>query len=277
VARLDDTDIRLSLEAAEAEVTASQTDLARAVADSQRSQKLFDSGFVARAGLEKTVSATAQAQSRVDRALRLRDQASNALAYAALLADGPGVVTAVAAEAGQVVAAGQPIVTIAPTDKLDVVFALPEQMRTALDGATATAELWGEEGRAYPLSLRDISPDVDPAARTYRVRMALTAPDAAVALGRTMTVTLKGNAEAPVAELPLSAVINDGLGAFVWRVPPGGTAVQRVPVEVASLNGTAAAVRGLAEGDLVISLGAHKIDPDRPVRIVETAAAAPSM
>ena len=147
LAQMDDTDARLSLEAAEAEVTASRTDLSRAEADSRRSQKLFDTGFLARAGLEKAISATAQAQARLDRALRLRDQAANALSYAKLLADGPGVVTGVAAEAGQVVAAGQPVVTVAPAGRLDVVFALPEQMRPALDGATCHGPALGRSGQ----------------------------------------------------------------------------------------------------------------------------------
>lgn len=275
LALMDDTDLRLSLEAAEAEVTASRTDLSRAEADSARSQRLFETGFVAKAGLEKAVSATAQAQARLDRALRGRDQAANALSYTRLTADGPGVVTAVSAEAGQVVAAGQSVVTLAPTGKLDVVFALPEQMRSALDGARATAELWGETGQSYALALRDISPDVDPVARTYRVRMSLVAPDAAVALGRTMTVKLEPPARAPAVELPMPAVINDGQGAFVWRLGHDRTTVERVAVDVVDFDGARARLRGgLAEGDLVISLGAHKVDPARPVRVVETASAA---
>ena len=275
LAQMDETDARLSLEAAEAEVTASQTDHDRAAAELARSQKLFASGFVAKAALDNATSTAAQAQARVDRAQRSRDQAANALSYATLVADAPGVVTAVAADAGQVVAAGQPIVTLAPTDKRDVVFALPEQLRSAVDTASANAVLWSDTAKIYRLKLRDISPDVDPAARTYRVRMSLVAPDDAVALGRTMIVTLQAPATAPVAQLPLGAVVNDGSGAFVWRLPKDATAVQRVPVDVTRLDDTSAEVRGgLAEGDLVVSLGAHKLDPARPVHVVETDAAA---
>ncbi len=275
LALLDDTDARLSLEAAEAEVTASQTDRDRAAAELARSQKLFASGFVARAALDSATSTAAQAQARVDRAQRSRDQAANALSYARLIADAPGVVTSVAADAGQVVAAGQPVVTVAPTDRLDVVFALPEQLRDALEHASASATLWGDAARPYRLQLRDISPDVDPAARTYRVRMSLVAPDDAVALGRTMTVTLQQPAATPVAQLPLGAVVDDGSGAFVWRLPKNARLVQRVPVDIARLDDAYAEVRGgLNEGDLVVSLGAHKLDPARPVHVVETDAAA---
>ena len=90
-----------------------------------------------------------------------------------------------------------------------------------------------------------------------------------------MIVTLQAPATAPVAQLPLGAVVNDGSGAFVWRLPKDATAVQRVPVDVTRLDDTSAEVRGgLAEGDLVVSLGAHKLDPARPVHVVETDAAA---
>jgi RND family efflux transporter MFP subunit len=272
LARLDDTDARLSLATAEAEVIAARTDLARAVAEVERSKGLFSQGHVTKAALDGAISTAAQAQSRMDRAGHQRDQASNALDYTRLVADAGGVVTAVTAEAGQVVAAGQGVATVARTDAQDVVFALPEQMRPAVEKASASARVWDDaQGQSYGLTLRDISPDVDPVTRTYRVRMALRASDRALDLGRTMTVTFTGAASAPVVLLPLAAVMNDGKGASVWRLDARETSVQRVPVEIAALTDGVAQVRGLAQGDLIVSLGAQKIDPARPVRVVETA------
>jgi RND family efflux transporter MFP subunit len=274
LAMLDDGDARLDLEAAEAERDAARTDLARAGAEALRSRSLHAGGHVARAVLDRAVSAEAEARARLDRAERLRDQAANRLSYAVLTSDAAGVVTAVRAEPGQVVAAGQPVVSVARTNAFDVVFALPEQMRQRLEGAEATAALWGAEAARYALTLRDVAPDTDPASRTYRVRMAVAAPDAQIALGRTVTVTLAGPAAAPVAALPLAAVVNDGGGAAVWRLPPGADRVERVPVEIAAIDGLVATLRGgLAAGDRVVSLGAALIDPGRPVRVVETAAA----
>jgi RND family efflux transporter MFP subunit len=271
VAQLDDTDARLEREAAAADLAAARTDLSRAEDDLARSRDLFAAGHVAQAALDRAISAAAEAQSRADRAARTLDLAENRLTYMELVAEAPGIVTATFAETGQVVAAGQPVLTVAATDPLDVVFALPEQRRDLLDTATASAVLWGAEGAPYALTLRDISPDVDPAGRTYRVRMTLTAPDAAAALGRTVTVRLATAGGPPAATLPLAAVLNDGAGAAVWRLPPGAALVERVPVEVVAVDGRAALLRGrLAEGDIVVSLGGHKIDPARPVRVVET-------
>lgn len=273
VARLDDTDARLELEAAEAELAAARTDLARAEAEVTRSRELFTAGHVAQAALDRATSAVAEARSRADRALRTQELAANRLSYMDLLAEDDGIVTATLAEAGEVVGAGQPVLTLAQTEALDVVFALPEQKRALLDSSKASATLWGDSGPALALRLRDVSPDVDPVGRTYRVRMTLVAPEAAAALGRTVTVQLTEPGAMPVATLPLAAVMNDGSGASVWRLPPGSTLVERVPVELAGVDGSVTRVSGgLAEGDLVISLGAHKIDPTRPVRVVETAA-----
>jgi RND family efflux transporter MFP subunit len=274
LARLDDTDARLELEAAEAEEAAARTDLARAEADAVRSRDLFAAGHVAQAALDRATSAAAEARSRAERAERASALAANGLSYTILVAEADVVVTATPAEAGQVVAAGQSVISVARTEALDVVFALPEHDRALLDRVEATAELWGANGKSYALTLRDISPDVDPAGRTYRVRMALVEPDADAALGRTATVRLVTVGAAPAAPLPLAAVLNDGAGPAVWRLLQGTDRVERVPVELVAVDGQVALVRGgLVEGDAVISLGAHKIDPTRPVRVVETAAA----
>jgi RND family efflux transporter MFP subunit len=272
IARLDDADTLLELELAQAEATASAIDLNRARADAARAATLFADGHIPKATLDRATSGEAEAAARADRAARALALAQNRLDYTQLRAEVDGIVIATPGEAGQVVAAGQPIVAVAKGGAADVVFQLPEQDRALIGQATARAELWGDAAGSYALTLRDISPDVDPAGRTYRVRMAITAPDDRAAFGRTVTVDLLLPAEAPTATLPLAAVLNDGSGAAVWRVDPTGARVDRIPVEIIAVTESTVRLRGaLAEGDRVVSLGAHKIDPARPVRVVETA------
>jgi RND family efflux transporter MFP subunit len=274
VARLDPADAQLDLEAAEADLAAARAELARAEAEASRSQRLLAAGHVSPAANERAATGAAEALGRVTRALRARDLAANRLDYMVLRASSDGVVTRELAEGGQVVSAGQAIVSVARTDQLDIVFALPEHKRAILEEAHATAKLWDEDSARYGLDLRDVSPDVEAATRTYRVRMAVQDADPRLTLGRTVTVTFAAAVEEPVAALPLAAVLNDGSGAAVWKLEQGRR-VTRVPVEIAALEGTVALIRGgLSEGDLVVSLGAHKIDPARAVRVVETATAA---
>lgn len=269
VAQLDDTDARLEVELAAAEAEAARVDRQRAEADAARSRTLFQEGHIAQAALDRAISGAAEAASRAERAERALALAENRLGYAVLRVDADGVVTAASVEPGQVVGAGQPIVSVAKAGALDVVFALPEQDRALLERVVARAELWGAEGKSYRLKLRDVAPDVDPVGRTYRVRMVVEDADAATSLGRTVTVVLDVGATAPVAAVPLAAVVDDGTGAAVWRVT--GDRVERVAVEVVAVTGVVAMIRGaLAEGAVIVSLGAHKVDPARPVRVVET-------
>lgn len=269
LARLDDADVLLDLSTAEAEVEAARIALARAEADTARARDLFDRGHVAQAALDAAESGLAEAQARLDRGERRAEQTANALDYTELRADADGVVTATAGEAGQVLPAGQPVVTVAETGAPDIVFALPEQDRPRLEAAVATGVLWGAEDRPYPLVLRDVSPDVEPQGRTYRVRMTIGDVDAAVTFGRTATVTLAEPEGEAVVMLPPAALMDDGGGTVVWRV--AGDRVEAVPVTIAAFWADRVAVTGaLADGDAVVSLGAYRIDPDRPVRIVET-------
>ena len=271
VALLDDVDARLQVELALAERDAARTDRTRAEADLERGRTLFAQGHIAQAVLDRLASGAAEAASRAERATRSLDLARNQLAYTELVADADGVVTATLAEVGQVVAAGQAVVSVAGGGGADVVFALPEQDRASVETAVARAEVWGGQGKTHDLTLRDVSPDVDPAGRTYRVRLSLLAPDAATAFGRTVTVTLAERSQTPAAPVPLAAILNDGRGSTVWKVDPSGTRVVPVAVRMVAIDGTVALIQGdLAEGDMVVSLGAHKIDPDRPVRLVET-------
>jgi RND family efflux transporter MFP subunit len=270
LAVLDDADLRLALQTAEASLSAATIDLVRARADLTRNRTLFERGFVSQAGLDQAISGAAEATARKDSAARERDLAANQLSYTTLVADAPGVVTQVMAEVGQVASVGQTLFAVARTDALEAEFALPEQDYNSLDGQLVTAQLWGDEDRDYALQLREISPDVDPASRTYRVRMAFTAPDADVVLGRTVTIAVHETAAAPVVKLPLGAILNDGEGPAVWRVTSDGAGVARVGVEIASLDADFAMIRGdIMDGDQVVSLGAQKIDPARPVRLVE--------
>jgi RND family efflux transporter MFP subunit len=275
LARLDDADGQLELQSIEAEIAAAESELKRATSEAQRSRKLLAQGYASRAAFDRTTATVAEARGRVDRAARARELAANRLGYLVLKADEDGVVTGELAEAGQVVQAGQAIVSIAATANLDVVFAIPEQSRKSLEATKATAQIWDDTATSYALSLRDISPDVDQATRTYRVRMAFAAPDAKATLGRTVSVKLSTPPEIPVATLPLAAVLNDGSGASVWRLKPDQNKVERVVITVASVDESSVMISGgVLDGDLVVSLGAHKIDPSRPVRIVETTNAA---
>ncbi len=274
LARLDETDIRLAIAALEADLAAARSDAARLEDEVSRNRTLFREGHVSKSALDAVVTQRDQARAAAESKERSLDQTRNQLAYTTLTFDHDGMVTELLAEAGQVLEAGTPVLTVVRTDALDAVIALPEQRRDGLEGMTATATLWDSDAPPYALTLREVSPDVDPASRTYTARFTVTAPDAALSLGRTLTVHLTPKAEAPVAAIPLAALWNTGKGSMVWKLSPDGSRVEAQPVEVGSLTDDLAVIRsGLMGGERIVSLGVHKIDPERPVRVIEETAA----
>lgn len=266
IARLDPQDLRLQVESARAELGAATSNLAQAAADELRYSSLKSRGYAAVADYDRKKAAKDEAEGRLERAQRALDLANNQLAYTELKADAEGVITATLAEPGQVVAIGQPVARLARHGEMEAVVALPEIWLGEARVAAATVRLWSGPQRQFAARLRELSPQADAMTRTYAARFTIEAPDNAVALGMTATVTLSNAADAPVAKLPLSAILNRGTGPSVYVVGQSGELGMR-NVTVASFTGDAALVTsGVSDGDRVVTLGVQKLGAGQHVR-----------
>jgi RND family efflux transporter MFP subunit len=149
------------------------------------------------------------------------------------------------------------------------VVALPETWLAEVRDARATVRLWSDRDRTFRARLRELSPQADPATRTYAARFSILDADDTVAFGMTATVSLQRAGEMPVAKVPLSAVLNRGSGPSVYVVDATGALVQQ-PVTVATFTEDSALVSsGLETGDRVVTLGVQKLEAGLKVRTVE--------
>ena len=269
-ARLDPQDLKLQVESAEAELAAATSSLEQTAADEQRYATLKSRGFAAVADFDRKKAAKDEADGRVRRAQRALDLARNQLAYTDLKAGADGVITATLAEPGQVVAVGQAVARLAHRGEKEALVALPETWLGEARTSIATVRLWSDPGRGFAARLRELSPQADAATRTYAARFTIGDADDTVALGMTATVTLTHPAAAPVAKLPLAAILNRGSGPTVYVVDDAGTLALR-PVKVAAFTEEAAMVTdGVAAGDKVVTLGVQTLVAGTKVRVVET-------
>jgi RND family efflux transporter MFP subunit len=269
VARLDPRDLQLQVESAEAELAAATSNLAQAAADEERYATLKARGFAAVADFDRKKAAKDEAEGRLERAKRALDLARNQLAYADLKAGADGVITATLAEPGQVVAVGQAVARLAHRGEKEAVVALPETWLGEARTSRATVRLWSDPDRRFAAHLRELSPQADPATRTYAARFTIADADDSVALGMTATVTLAQAADAPVAKLPLAAVLNRGAGPSVFVVDDAG-ALKLQPVTVAAFTADAVLVTGgVTNGEQVVTLGVQKLVAGTKVRAVE--------
>jgi RND family efflux transporter MFP subunit len=270
VARLDPRDFKLQVESAEAELSAATSNLAQAAADEERYATLKSRGFAAVADFDRKKAARDEAEGRLERAKRALDLARNQLTYADLKAGADGVITATLAEPGQVVAVGQAVARLAHRGEKEAVVALPETWLGEARASRATVHLWSDPNRSFAAQLRELSPQADPATRTYAARFTIGDADETVALGMTATVTLTRASDAPVAKIPLAAVLDRGAGPSVFVVDDAGK-LELQPVKVASFTQEAAFVTaGVTGGEKVVTLGVQKLVPGTKVRAVET-------
>ncbi|TDH63915.1 efflux RND transporter periplasmic adaptor subunit [Dankookia rubra] len=265
LAGLDEADLTLGVRAAEAELSAAEAQSRQAAADAARSKALLAAGHVAAAYDDQRVAAARSAAEKVAAARANLDLLRRRLDYAQLRAPTAGVVTALLAETGQVVAEGQPVLRIANPEERELVVQIPEAAVAGLAEAAAEARFWARPGERHAARLRELAPQAETALRTYTARFSLPGAPDWVALGMTGTVRTVA-AAATVATLPLSALHDRGQGPMVWKVERDRIAA--VPVEVVSLGAVTAVLRGaLVEGDQVVALGPQVLDPTSRVRV----------
>src|ERR1700681_3866542 len=101
LATLDEVDLKLQAEQAEAEFRAATGVQAQAAASEQRAKDLRVKGWTTDAQLDQARAAADEARARLYRAERSIELTKNSLSYATLVADTRGVVTATLIDAGQ--------------------------------------------------------------------------------------------------------------------------------------------------------------------------------
>jgi RND family efflux transporter MFP subunit len=270
LATLDEVDLKLQAEQAEAELRASTGVLAQAAAAEARAKELRAKGWATDAQMDQARAAADEARARLNRAQRSVELTNNSLSYATLVADTRGVVTATLIDAGQVVSAGQTAIRVARFAEKEAVVSIPETLLGRAKDGVASVSLWSEPNRKYAAKLREIAPNADPSTRTYQAKFSL--PDAGedVALGMTATLTLADPATTRVARLPLSALFSEGGDPSLYTVDASGdVALKAVTVKSYETNNVVIS-RGVDEGAKVVVLGVQKLDPAQKVRAVSS-------
>lgn len=269
LASLDPLDLRLGQEAARSAVQAARANHDQAQADFKRFKELRDQGFISTAELERRETTLKSAQAQLDQAQAQAGVQGNQARYSTLVADVSGVVTAVDAEPGAVLASGATVLRVAQDGPRDVVFSVPEDQADALRALQGRAgalqvRMWGKEGAPIAATVREVAASADPVTRTFVVKADIGR--AAVRLGQTATVTLTLPMVSGLIKLPLSAVFEQQGKSQVWLLDAATMTVRAQPIQVVGAEGNQVLVAaGLAAGQQVVSAGVHVLSPGQKV------------
>lgn len=278
---IDNRDVMQQSNQGEAQVAAAKAQLELSRSNLSRYSALYAQDAIPASVLDQYQTAYDAAQASYNQAIAIANQGSNALGYANLTAASDGVISSVNAEAGQVVGAGQTVLTLIQSQELEVEINVPESRISDIAiGKQAEVSFWSLNSQSVAGVVREISPMADQIAGTYRVRISLPQPPAGLHLGMTATVAMEGaNTTAPTADtqqnnasvaiLPISAIFQTEDAPQVWLVDKDSLTLSLQPVQVEDFAKDKLKVHGLKNGDIVVTAGVHKLREGTKVRLAE--------
>lgn len=269
IARLDDTDLKLAEGSAKSTLNAARTRRDVASINLERAKPLLPKGFISKAAFDIRRNEMDAASAALDTAKSQLSQATNAVAYTTLRADTAGVVTSVTAELGQVVSAGEPVITLAGAGETEIAIAVPEQEAGRLSvGRSAQIKLWATPHDSIDGRIREIAGQAEAASRTYAVRIAIGAPPPTMRLGMTATVTISVDDENASMVVPIAAVTESEGTPVVFVVDPENKRVRKTPVTLGGTTEDGIRINGgLQAGEMVVSAGVQFLHDGMQVRL----------
>ena len=267
LAQIDAQDYLLAAQAAMAQASAAQTQRDLALADFKRYEALKAQNFISGAELERREATLKAAEASWAQAKAQAQAQSNQAGYAHLTASAAGVVTAVEAEIGQVVSAGQPVLRLAHDGPRDAVFSVSEQAVMLFKAGQAMQAQLGSTGQMLQGRVREVGASADPVTRTYQVKLALDRAET-LPLGATVTVLVSHlpGSHAGAIKLPTSALRQDGASSAVWLLDEASMTVRSQAVQLGPVDGNQVVIlSGLRAGQKVVSAGVHVLTAGQKV------------
>jgi len=253
----------LDLREIDAQVAKAQSAATKAERDLARVSRLQADSVATRQQLEDASTAAEVARADLQTAMVNRQ-------YARIIAPASGVVLRRAAEPGELVSVGSPVLTLGSRSSGTVArVALPDRdvVRVRL-GDRAVVRIDAKPGEVLSGRVRQIAAASDPRTGTYVVEIAVDRPGG-LSSGMIGRVEIVAHGAERLRTVPIEALLEaDGDRATLFALGPDGKA-KRVSVEVAFVRGEQAAVRGALAGvRRVVTDGAAYLDDGAAVRVM---------
>ncbi len=260
---IDARDVQQQANATNAAAQAARSRYELARTERARYEQLYAAQAISEAMLDQYRTNERAAEAAYRQAVAQDTASRNALGYTNLVAGADGVISNITAEEGQIIAAGQTVMTLTQEGEREIEIAVPESRLAEVSvGMPAAVALWANSA-AYTGILRELSPVSDAVTRTYTARIALTDAPADLPLGMTARVRLGASVQDGAA-IPLSALYQTGDTAQVYVVEDD--AVHLVPVTVTAFRTNDALVTGLPQGARIVTAGVHQLHEGEKVR-----------
>ncbi len=262
-ARIDDTDLKLSLKDNQAQLASLQAQQRYQQSNLERLEKLALSNNAAANQIDEARAQLDMNTQAIRRAEVAIAQVQRRIEQAAIVAPFPAIVVERLVQVGEFVSRGLPVARLVDTENREI------RLQAPLDLAAYVHE--GMEVSIQHNGTTSLSPVVrvipvgDERSRMFEMRV--TASDPSMVIGSPVQVALPSSDPRQLLAIPRDALVLRGSEVFVLRVNDSNT-VERVKVNTGAGFGSLVEVTGeLAEGDQVVVRGAERLQPGQSVVI----------
>jgi len=277
---IDARPYQATLKHAQAEVTRARTQAALAASERVRATKLIEKRAISQEEFDARTSGNEQAAANLQAAEAAVESAALDLSFTEVRAPISGLVGRAAITAGNLVAAGQTLLTtVVSIDPIYVSFDGDEQIYLKNVGLDLRGELpssrnahnpvWAgladEQGHPHEGVMVFLDNELDPNTGTIHARGLFKNPDRRFTPGMFARVKLVGSGKYDALLINDSAIGTDQSGKFVLRVGAENK-IEYAPVKLGPLIDGLRVVRaGLKTDDVIVVKGLQQVRPGMPV------------
>ncbi len=254
IAEIDPTSIQSSYAAA-------QSTLKQAEDAYQRMKQLHDRGSLADM---KWI----EVQSKLQQARSMEEMARKNLSDCKLYAPYSGVISSKNIEVGQNVMPGMPVVQLVAVKDLNVKIAVPEnEIANIQKNQKTQIQVSALDNRFFEGSVIEKGIVANALSRSYEVKIRIDQPDKELMPGMVCEVVLKTDKDSSHYILPANIIqLGEGNQNFVW-VNNEGKAEKRI-IQCGDFTADGIIVlKGIKDGDMIITEGQQKVCENTPVTI----------
>ena len=219
--RIDPVDYTLSAQQIDSQVLAAKESLNLAEITLKRSRFMYEQNAISEQQLDQDTKNYQTALASLNSLETQKASSLQQLNYTYLIAPTDGIVSALNAEAGDVVNIAQQVMSIAKDSDWEAEVYIPENNRNLLINnlnMDTKVRFWAYPDLIINGKIREISAVADPTTRTYRVRVSLSQLPPIVDLGMTATVEFIPPGKIGIY-IPLSAILGTSdPNPAVWTV-----------------------------------------------------------
>ena len=259
---------RANLDNARAALVSAEAQLTQAKVTFERQKQLISGGYTTRPAYDNAEQQLRTAQAAVDSAKAALGTAEEQLSYTELRAGVSGIVMSRTFEVGQVVQSGQAVMVLAQDGPRDAVFNVYEALTAHPPGdKTIQVTLQSDPAVAAKGHVREISPTVDAASGTVRVKVGLEQTPPAMSLGAVVIGRGRFASDEAVV-LPWSALyrFDDRPAVWIYEAKTGTVAVRTIEIDRYGFDDIVLK-GGVEPGEAVVTAGIQFLRPGQHVAL----------